>query len=72
LARPSGPAIKEAKIDEEEQRGEKRFYVKKRELPFIVSAYKVPNIKEEDGFAIEVLGYPLGWQKFKAASKACL
>ena len=54
---PSGPGIKEAKTEDEEQRGEKRFYVKKEaELPFIVSAYKVPNIKEEDGFALEVLG----------------
>lgn len=54
---PSGPGIKEAKIEDEEQRGERRFFVKKEaELPFIMSAYKVPDIKHEDGFALEVLG----------------
>jgi zinc protease len=54
---PVGPPVKEAKIEEEEQRGERRFYVKKEaELPFIISAYKVPDIKHEDGFALEVLG----------------
>ena len=54
---PAGPEIKTAKIEDEEQIGERRFYVKKEaELPFIVSAYKVPDIKHEDGFALDVLG----------------
>ena len=45
------------KTEDEEQIGERRFYVKKEaELPFIVSAYKVPDIKHEDGFALDVLG----------------
>jgi zinc protease len=53
----AGPEIKAVKIEEEEQTGERRFYVKKEaELPFIVSAYKVPDIKHEDGFALDVLG----------------
>ena len=54
---PAGPGIKEAKTEDEEQIGERRFYIKKEaELPFIVSAYKVPDIKHEDGFALDVLG----------------
>jgi zinc protease len=54
---PAGPPIKKAKREEEEQRGERRFYVKKEaELPFIVSAYKVPDIRNTDSFALEVLG----------------
>lgn len=54
---PSGTEKKTAKIEEDEQRGERRFYVKKEaELPFIFSAYKAPGIKHEDGFALDVLG----------------
>ncbi|MDH4230910.1 MAG: insulinase family protein [Nitrospirota bacterium] len=54
---PAGPGIEATKTEDEEQRGERRFYLKKEaELPFIVSAYKVPNIQDEDGFALEVLG----------------
>ena len=54
---PASPEIKATKIEDEEQIGERRFYVKKEaELPFIVSAYKVPDIKHEDGFALDVLG----------------
>lgn len=54
---PSGPPIKNTDPGEDEQRGEKRIYVKKEaELPYILSAYKVPDINHEDGFALEVLG----------------
>ena len=54
---PAGPEIKTIKIEDEEQIGERRFYVRKEaELPFIVSAYKVPDIKHEHGFALDVLG----------------
>ena len=54
---PAGPEIKTMKIEDDEQIGERRFYVRKEaELPFIVSAYKVPDIKHEDGFALDVLG----------------
>ena len=54
---PSGPPIKNTDPEEDEQRGEKRIYVKKEaELPYIISAYKVPNINHEDSFALEVLG----------------
>jgi zinc protease len=51
-----GPAIKEVEAGEDSQYGEKRVYVKKEaELPYILSVYKVPDIKGEDGFALEVL-----------------
>jgi zinc protease len=54
---PAGTEINAAKIEEDEQRGERRFYIKKEaELPAIFSAYKVPDIKHEDGFALDVLG----------------
>jgi zinc protease len=54
---PAGPPIPQTKIEEEEQRGERRFFIRKEaELPFIVSAYKVPDLKHDDSFALEVLG----------------
>ncbi|MFI5294872.1 MAG: M16 family metallopeptidase [Thermodesulfovibrionales bacterium] len=50
------PAIKEARAGEDVQYGEKRVYVKKEaELPYVLSAYKVPSIGEEDAFALDVL-----------------
>ena len=54
---PAGPPIKAVKSEEEEQKGERRLFLKKEaELPFVISAYKVPAINGEDGFALEVLG----------------
>lgn len=54
---PKGPEKKEIRIEEDEQKGEKRIYVKKEaELPYIMAAYKVPNLRHEDGFAVDVLG----------------
>lgn len=51
-----GPALKEAKAGEDAQYGEKRVYVtKEAELPYILSAYKVPDIRDEDSFALDVL-----------------
>ncbi len=53
---PKGPDIRAVKAGEPEQRGERRFFVKKEaELPYILSAYKVPNIMNEDSYALEVL-----------------
>jgi zinc protease len=52
-----GAEIRDRVFEETEQRGEKRVYVKKEaELPFILMAYKVPNIESEDSYALEVLG----------------
>ncbi|MDA8432903.1 MAG: pitrilysin family protein, partial [Nitrospiraceae bacterium] len=53
---PRGPEIKEAHIREDAQYGEKRVYVKKEaELPYILLVYKVPDIKDQDGYALDVL-----------------
>ncbi len=51
-----GPEIKEAHAGEDAQYGEKRVYVKKEaELPDLLIIYKVPDIKDHDGYALEVL-----------------
>jgi len=61
---PRGPAIKESTVEEGDQYGEKRVYVKKEaELPYILCAYKVSNIIHEDGYALEVLGNVLSGGK---------
>lgn len=53
---PRGPGIQELSFQDSEQRGERRVFVRKEaELPYILSAYKVPNIKHEDSFALDVL-----------------
>lgn len=53
---PRGPEIGKPDIQEPVQRGEKRVYVKKEaELPYVISAYKVPNVLHEDTYALEVL-----------------
>jgi zinc protease len=53
---PKGPELTFDKTEEDEQKGSRRLYVKKEaELPYIISAYKVPNLRHADGFALEVL-----------------
>jgi zinc protease len=53
---PRGPEVRKAVIGEPVQRGERRVYVKKEaELPYILAAYKAPNILNEDSYALEVL-----------------
>ena len=53
---PRGPEIRKLTTLEPEQKGEKRIFVKKEaELPYIISAYKAPNILSEDSYALEVL-----------------
>jgi zinc protease len=59
-----GPAIKEAKAGEDAQYGDKRVYVtKEAELPYVLSAYKVPDIRDEDSYALEVLASVLSGGK---------
>lgn len=54
---PAGPSMLELSVEEDEQKGERRIYVKKEaELPYVLSVYKVPNITHEDGFSLDVLG----------------
>ena len=51
-----GPEIEKLNVREPEQRGEKRVYVKKEaELPYVLSAYKAPNLLQDDSYALEVL-----------------
>lgn len=53
---PKGPDIKPINIDEPQQIGEKRIFIKKEaELPYILIAYKAPNILDDDGAPLEVL-----------------
>ena len=53
---PKGPDIDNITIEEPEQRGERRVFVKKEaELPYIFIAYKAPAIRHEDSFALDVL-----------------
>jgi zinc protease len=53
---PPGPEIRKLTTLEPEQKGEKRIFIKKEaELPYIISAYKAPNILSEDSYALEVL-----------------
>jgi zinc protease len=57
---PAGRDIIRAGPGEPEQRGERRVYVKKEaELPYILIAYKVPNILHEDSYALDMLAYIL-------------
>jgi len=53
---PRGRDIQSIKIEEPEQRGERRVFVKKEaELPYILIAYKAPNILNKDSYALEIL-----------------
>jgi zinc protease len=54
---PAGPPLQITRFKEDEQKGERRVYVKKEaELPYVMSVYKVPDISDRDGFALDVLG----------------
>ncbi len=47
------PALKRV---EPPQRGERRVYLRKEaELPYVIAAYHVPSLPDEDGYALEVL-----------------
>lgn len=49
---------------EPEQRGERRFILKKEaELPFIILAYHVPNFPHEDSYALDILSVLLSGGK---------
>ncbi|MEW6600568.1 MAG: pitrilysin family protein, partial [Nitrospirota bacterium] len=53
---PKGPEIKKLNLQEPVQRGEKRVFIKKEaELPYVISAYKTPNVLDEDSCALDVL-----------------
>ncbi len=53
---PRGHEVGNPDIREPVQRGEKRIFIKKEaELPYVLSAYKAPNILDEDSYALDVL-----------------
>lgn len=53
---PRGPELERLNVGEPEQKGERRLYVKKEaELPYVLSAYKAPNILNKDSYALDVL-----------------
>ncbi len=53
---PKGPEIGKLNIQEPVQKGEKRVYINKEaELPYVISAYKTPNVLDEDSYALDVL-----------------
>jgi zinc protease len=53
---PKGPGIKPLNVNEPVQRGERRIYINKEaELPYVMSAYKTPNVLHEDSYALDVL-----------------
>ncbi|MBI5739514.1 MAG: insulinase family protein [Nitrospirae bacterium] len=61
---PRGEDIRNPDLGEPEQTGERRVYVKKEaELPYILAAYKAPNIYDEDSYALEVLASVLSGGK---------
>lgn len=61
---PKGPGIRRLRQVDAGQSGERRVYVKKEaRLPYMLSAYKAPDIRHEDAYALEVLGYILSGGK---------
>ncbi|UCD36388.1 MAG: insulinase family protein [Nitrospiraceae bacterium] len=53
---PSGDPVRDSIPEEPEQLGERRVFVRKEaELPYVFSAYKAPNILDEDSYALDVL-----------------
>ena len=68
---PKGPDIMPVKPGEPEQTGERRVYVKKEaELPYIMIAYKVPNVFDQDSYALDVLASILSDGKSSRIYKA--
>ncbi len=70
---PKGPEISRPMIEEPEQRGERRLFIKKEaELPYMISAYKVPNVLDEDSYALEILASVLSSGKSSRIYKSLI
>lgn len=53
---PQGPQPPKVKLEEPPQRGEKRvFFKKEAELSFLLLYYHVPNVKDQNSFALDLL-----------------
>lgn len=70
---PAGEAAPKLDIGEPGQRGERRLYVKKEaELPYVLSAYKTPNILHNDSYALDVLAAVLSGGKSSRIYKSLI
>jgi len=53
---PKGPSPKQAISVEPEQRGERRFLLKREaQVPFVMMGFRVPNYSSEDSYALDIL-----------------
>lgn len=53
---PKGPTPKPVTVMEPDQRGERRFLLKREaQVPFVMLGYRVPNYTSEDSYALNVL-----------------
>jgi zinc protease len=53
---PRGPEPKPLTIIEPEQKGERRFVLKREaQVPFVMMGYRVPNYTSEDSYALDIL-----------------
>jgi zinc protease len=53
---PRGPSPKQTLPPEPEQRGERRFLLKREaQVPFVIMGFRVPNYSSEDSYALDIL-----------------
>ena len=53
---PRGPSPKQILSPEPEQRGERRFLLKREaQVPFVMMGFRVPNYSNEDSYALDIL-----------------
>ena len=53
---PRGPSPKQTLSPEPEQRGERRFLLKREaQVPFVIMGFRVPNYSSEDSYALDIL-----------------
>ncbi|MBH0208718.1 MAG: insulinase family protein, partial [Nitrospira sp.] len=53
---PRGPSPKQILPPEPEQRGERRFLLKREaQVPFVMTGFRIPNYSSEDSYALDLL-----------------
>ncbi|MCC7202123.1 MAG: insulinase family protein [Nitrospirae bacterium] len=53
---PKGEPMRDVKISEDDQKGERRFlYKREAQLPYVIYGYHAPNYKDRDHYALELL-----------------
>ena len=53
---PRGPSPKQTLTPEPDQRGERRFLLKREaQVPFVIMGFRVPNYSSEDSYALDIL-----------------